>query len=42
MYYWSSSEYDATNAWLQNFGGGSEDVIIKSHALDGVRPVRAF
>ncbi len=39
--YWSSSQYSAGYAWLQNFGHGSQ---VYRSKLDGVRvrPVRAF
>ena len=41
--YWSSTEYDASNAWLQNFGSGYQDVnyLDKIYKLC-VRAVRAF
>jgi len=39
--YWSSSEYDANDAWHQYFGNGSQLVNQKSGAKY-VRPVRAF
>ncbi len=39
--YWSSSEYGATNAWLQSFNVGSQDNYGKVEAAY-VRPVRAF
>ena len=39
--YWSSSEYAASNAWLQNFFYGSQGSSFKRYA-DCVRPVRAF
>ncbi len=39
--YWSSSEYGATNAWLQSFNVGSQDNYGKVDAAY-VRPVRAF
>ena len=40
-YYWSSSEYDAANAWLQGFDAGLQYSPPKS---DGnyVRPIRSF
>lgn len=40
-YYWSSSEYDATMAWDQNFSSGSQYFGGKSNAAH-VRAVRAF
>jgi hypothetical protein len=40
-YYWSSSEYDAANAWLQGFDAGGQYSPSKSDG-DYVRPVRAF
>lgn len=39
--YWSSSEYDAGNAWLQNFLNGNQSYYGK-HVTTGVRAVRAF
>ncbi len=39
--YWSSSELDAFNAWIQNFGFGFQLVDIKAFTLR-VRAVRAF
>ena len=39
--YWSSSEYDATNAWYQNFTSGYQGPNLK-HGPIYVRPVRAF
>ena len=39
--YWSSSEYDAPNAWLQYFNGGNQYGGNKTITLC-VRPVRAF
>ena len=43
-YYWSSSEYNETNAWLQGFGGGSQGNTNKNGTFDTfyVRAVRAF
>ena len=40
-YYWSSSEYDDNNAWLQDFTNGSQGPYNKSNNLR-VRAVRAF
>jgi hypothetical protein len=40
--YWSSSEYAASNAWLQNFFYGSQGSTSKSSTSQYVRPVRAF
>ena len=39
--YWSSSEYDASNAWLQNFSNGSQYLLNKVYTRR-VRAVRAF
>ena len=39
--YWSSSENDANNAWLQNFINGEQGFVIKNAAFR-VRAVRAF
>jgi hypothetical protein len=39
--YWSSSQYDANVAWLQNFDSGTQTVASKFSTLL-VRPVRAF
>jgi hypothetical protein len=41
-YYWSSTEYNADIAWLQNFTNGTHYVISKSYGLDRVRAVRKF
>ena len=40
-YYWSSTEYDGTNAWLQFFGDGYQGLTNKG-SNDYVRAVRAF
>jgi hypothetical protein len=40
-YYWSSSEYNDANAWLQIFNDGIQTYGSKSLAFY-VRPVRAF
>lgn len=40
-YYWSSSQYDDDDAWLQNFGYGLQGYNDKHHN-DYVRAVRAF
>ena len=40
-YYWSSSEYDATGAWYQNFDHGWQANYAKSD-LSYVRPIRSF
>ena len=37
--YWSSTEFDATNAWIQNFGGGNQFNYFKNYSY-GVRAVR--
>ena len=39
--YWSSSEYDFSNAWYQNFGIGGQNYYNKTNAVR-VRAVRAF
>ena len=39
--YWSSSEFNATNAWIHNFLTGNQFINIKSITYS-VRPVRAF
>jgi hypothetical protein len=41
VYYWSSSEYVAVDAWSQYFTNGFQDYIAKSYWYY-VRPVRAF
>ncbi len=41
-YYWSSSEYSADIAWVQNFSNGTQYLISKVFGLDFVRAVRAF
>jgi hypothetical protein len=40
-YYWSSTENDFTNAWVQNFFNGNQDYLSK-HVSNFVRAVRAF
>ncbi len=39
--YWSSSEYDAYDAWNQYFPNGNQNVSLRDNAYR-VRPVRAF
>ena len=39
--YWSSSEYDASHAWVQNFTAGGQGYGSKSN-IRYVRPIRAF
>ncbi len=39
--YWSSSEYDANNAWNQNFNNGNQNNNNKNNTFS-VRPVRDF
>jgi hypothetical protein len=39
--YWSSTEYDATDAWAQSFNNGHENYYIKSYTIY-VRAIRAF
>jgi hypothetical protein len=41
-YYWSSSEYDASNAWSQNFPLGTSNPSNNKNFPVYVRPVRAF
>ena len=41
-YYWTSSEYSAEIAWVQNFSNGTQYLISKVFGLDFVRAVRAF
>jgi hypothetical protein len=40
-YYWSSTEYDYSNAWLQYFPSGNQDIYYKGITIN-VRAVRAF
>ncbi len=40
--YWSSSEIDAIDAWVQNFLDGIQNFSIKNGASFGVRAVRDF
>jgi hypothetical protein len=40
-YYWSSSEYNTSGAWVQYFNDGLKNYFSKS-SLISVRPVRAF
>ena len=39
--YWSSSEYNATDAWYQDFSSGDQDSSLRGFEYR-VRPVRAF
>lgn len=39
--YWSSSQYDASNAWRQRFDDGEQSFLAKDHS-PGVRAVRSF
>ena len=39
--YWSSSEYDSTNAWNQNFNNGNQNSNNKNNT-NYVRAVRDF
>jgi len=41
-YYWSSTEFDSSNAWYQDFGNGNQDDASKSPTKVSVRAVRAF
>ncbi|MBU4509438.1 DUF1566 domain-containing protein [bacterium] len=41
-HYWSSTEYDAYNAWLQNFGSGAGQTYGGDDFPARVRAVRAF
>lgn len=41
-WYWSSTEYSATNAWLLNLGYGSAGIYAKATGQIRVRPVSAF
>ncbi len=41
-YYWTSSEYSADIAWVQNFSNGTRYLISKAFGLDYVRAIRAF
>lgn len=41
-WYWSSTENDSINAWLQNFFNGSQGSQTKEMMYVGVRAVRAF
>jgi uncharacterized protein (TIGR02145 family) len=40
--YWSSSEYDGANVWVQNFDNGTQYNTAKPLSTCWVRPVRAF
>jgi hypothetical protein len=40
--YWSSSQFDARNAWSQSFVNGTQFTDDKAYPLNAVRPVRAF
>lgn len=41
-YYWSSSEYDAYDAWCQYFYNGNQYYYDRYFGSSRVRPVRAF
>ena len=41
-YYWSSTEHDYNNAWVQRFLNGIQNVFYKDYASILVRAVRAF
>jgi hypothetical protein len=41
-YFWSSTEYDSNNAWVQNFNNGSQYGDDKFYTSFSVRAVRAF
>ena len=40
-YYWSSTEYDSSNAWLQNFFNGNQSTSFIKYDFSFVRAVRA-
>jgi hypothetical protein len=40
--YWSSSEFDSSNARLQSFFSGSQYILLKSSATYYIRAIRAF
>ena len=40
--YWSSSEYDANNAWKQNFSNGNQNNNNKDNNNNNVRAARDF
>jgi uncharacterized protein (TIGR02145 family) len=42
FYYWSSSEYNATDAWYVQFAMGSGQANLVKSGPNGVRPVRTF
>ena len=41
-YYWSYTEYDPNNAWVQYFFNGYQDHFLKNNPFYSVRAVRAF
>ncbi len=41
-YYWSSNEYDITNAWYQDFNVGGQGNVNENYTIISVRAVRAF
>lgn len=41
VYYWSSTEYDIDNAWMQNFSGGQMNYYTKS-STNYIRAIRFF
>jgi len=40
-FYWSSTEVNTTNAWIQRFSSGAQLIVVKGNAFS-VRAVRAF
>ena len=41
-FYWSSSEFDASNAWVQSFANGVQGFSTKNSGGFYVRPIRVF
>jgi hypothetical protein len=41
-FYWSFTEDNVFQSWVQDFGNGDQDYGYKSNAPNRVRPVRAF
>ena len=42
FYYWSSTEFDGTSAWKQNFANGRQNFSHKNDLSNNVRAVRAL
>ena len=41
-FYWSSTEFNSDNAWIQSFSNGSQNAVLKNNNSYRVRAIRAF